>query len=54
MREYLAIAADVATIITAFCAAGYLIKISVSVSANTSKRATQTAKGDSNKQRINQ
>jgi hypothetical protein len=54
MREYLAIAADIATIVTALCAASYLIKISISVNATSSKRASQVAKGDSNKQKISQ
>lgn len=54
MREYLSIAADMATIITAFCAAGYLIKISFSVNNSSSKRAAQNANGDSNRQKISQ
>lgn len=54
LREFLSIAADIATIVTAFCAAGVLIKLNVNINSSTSKRADQSAKGTSNTQNVSQ
>jgi hypothetical protein len=54
MRELLSIIADIATIVTACCAVGFLIKINVNVSDVGNKKANQSAKGDGNSQNIRQ
>lgn len=54
MREILSIAAEIATIITAICATGILVKISINVDNSSNKRASQNAKGESNRQSIRQ
>lgn len=51
MIEILSILADLATIFTAVCA-GVLVKVSISLSSTN--KATQNAKGNSNKQNITQ
>jgi len=58
MIELLSICADVASIISAFCALGILgVAISVRLSLNAgdrAKQASQQAKGQENRQTINQ
>lgn len=54
MREFLSILADVATIVTAFSAAGILLKVNVSIKNSANKSANQTAKGHGNNQNIKQ
>ncbi|SFH61916.1 hypothetical protein SAMN05216299_1394 [Nitrosospira sp. Nsp14] len=54
MRELLSILADIATIVTAICATGILVKVNVSLKSTTDKRAKQIAKGTANTQNIAQ
>ena len=54
MREILSILADVATIVTALCATGILVRINIHLSNNASKNADQRASGTNNKQNIKQ
>lgn len=52
MRELLSIVADVATIVTAICAAGVLVRINIYLNSNSSKNASQRANGTGNSQNI--
>jgi hypothetical protein len=54
MRELLSIAADIATVITAICAAGIFLRINIYLSSDSSKSATQRASGTGNSQNIKQ
>jgi hypothetical protein len=54
MREILSILADIATIVTALCATGILLRINIHLSNNASKNADQRASGTNNKQNIKQ
>lgn len=54
MREILSILADLATIVTAICASGILIRVNIHLNNNSSKNATQRANGASNSQNIKQ
>ncbi|NMG28443.1 hypothetical protein [Aromatoleum evansii] len=54
MRELLSIVADIATIITALCATGILVRINIYLSSNSSKNAAQRASGTGNNQNIKQ
>jgi hypothetical protein len=54
MKEILSIIADVATIVTALCATGILVKINVNIKDSENKKANQIAKGKSNNQKISQ
>lgn len=52
MREFLSIAADIATIIAAISAVGIFYKININISSE--KNASQSAKGNGNSQNIRQ
>lgn len=54
MREVLSILADIATIVTAICATGILVRVNIHLSNNSSKNADQRASGTSNRQNIKQ
>lgn len=54
MRELLSIAADIATVITAICATGILLRINIYLNSDSSKSATQRANGTGNSQNIRQ
>lgn len=54
MQATLSVLADIATIITAICAAGVLVRVNVYVSKNSSKSAEQKASGTGNSQNIKQ
>lgn len=54
MREILSILADIATIVTAICATGILVRINIHLSNNSSKNAAQRAIGAGNSQNIKQ
>jgi hypothetical protein len=54
MRELLSILADIATIVTALCATGILVRINVHLNNNSSKNAAQRASGKNNSQNIKQ
>jgi len=52
MRELLSILADIATIVTAVCATGILVKVNISIKNSADKKASQVAKGNDNSQNI--
>ena len=54
MREILSILADIATIVTAVCATGILVRVNIHLRNNSSKNADQRASGTNNRQNIKQ
>lgn len=54
MREVLSIIADIATIVTAICATGILVRVNINLSNTSSKNADQRASGTNNRQNIKQ